>query len=143
MNILCLACIVNLSRFYTRYSSTNIPFFSRDFLHYSMLEKSFLSFAYAFMFLKSYPTLPLAIPIVLTALINMALFTNQVVNLLSPKMRPSVTKFTNLVIPHQHQLMRISGISEIIAFPITLLHMTSGHASILQPFLYFTYLKVL
>ena len=139
---LCLACIVNLSRFYTRYSSTNISFFSRQFLQYCMLEKSFLSFAYAFMFLKSYPTLPLAIPIVLTALINMALFTKQVVNLLSPQMRHRVTKFTELVISHQHQLMRICAISEILAFPITLLHMTSGHASIMQPFLYFTYLKV-
>ncbi|KAI6652876.1 Protein Kr-h2 [Oopsacas minuta] len=136
------ACVLNLARFYFRYTSCTIPFFSMQFIQFAMLEKSFLSFTYAFIFLKSYPTLPLSIPILITAVLNIGLFTKSFVNLLSPQMRPKIKKFSELVTSHQAQLMRISAMFEILALPITILHLTSGHASILQPFIYFTYLKL-
>lgn len=137
-----LACTLNISRFYFRYSSSTVPFFSMQFIQFCMSEKSFLSFTYAFLFLKSYPTLPLAVPIVLTSLLNIGLFTKGIVQLLAPETRPNVKKFSDMVTSQQTQIMRISAMFELLAFPITLLHMTTGHASILQPFVYFTYLKV-
>ena len=113
-----------------------------QFIRFCMLEKSFLSFTYAFLFLKSYPTLPLAVPVALTALLNIGLFTKRIVDLLAPETRPNIKRFSDMITSQQIQIMRISAMFELLAFPITILHMTTGHASILQPFVYFTYLKV-
>lgn len=140
--IFLIACVVNISRFYSRYSLTNIPFFSKQFLQYAMLDGAFLSFCYSFLFLKSYPTLPLAIPVILTALINMAMFARSTEQLLSPDKRANVNKFHSTILSRQDQIRSVSAMCEILAFPITLMHMTSGHASILQPFIYFTFLKL-